>query len=83
MPEVHRPVLADEPRSVDDPGLAGLDRPQQDGVIGRVVLEVGVLNDDDVACRALEPLLNGGALAAVAGPQAQRDVGALVDPSLE
>ena len=47
--------LADEPRAEDDVGLALDDRLDELGILRRVVLEVGVLDDDDLAGGVPEP----------------------------
>ena len=54
MPEkMHAPMPGDEPRAVDDVGLAGEERLQQHVVLRRVVFQVGVLDDQELACRLL------------------------------
>src|SRR5260370_10893281 len=83
MPEVHGAVLADEPRAIDDPGSAGLNRTEQHGIVGGVVLEVGVLDDDDVARGAFEPSLNRCAFSAVARQPLEDDVAVLLRALLE
>ena len=58
---------SEEARAVDDVGTALEDRLQQQGVLARVVLEVGVLDDDDVARGFADAARDGGALALVRG----------------
>jgi len=67
-------VLAKESRAVHHLGPTGQDRPQQDRVVGRVVLEVGVLDQQDIAGRMAQALADGGALALVARQQVQVEV---------
>ena len=58
--------LADEPRAEDDVGLVLDDRLDELGILLRVVLEVGILDDDDVAGGVSEAGAQGGPLALVA-----------------
>jgi hypothetical protein len=55
----------DEARAEDHVGLALKDRLQEHRVLPRVVLEVGVLDEDDVAGGRGEPRAQRGALALV------------------
>ena len=74
MPEVEDPVgLADEPRSVDDVGLALQDGRWSAGIVLRVVFEVGVLDDDDLAGGVAEAGANRGSLAGVSLVEDDRD----------
>src|SRR5262249_49795470 len=67
VPEVeHAMRLADEPRAVDDVRVVLDDRLDELGILGRVVLEVGVLDDDDLAGGLAEPGAQRGALSLVA-----------------
>ena len=67
MPEIEDPVLlADEPRAEDDVGLILDDRLDELGILRRVVFEVGVLDDDDLAGGVAEPGAERGALSLVA-----------------
>ena len=54
-----------EPRAEDDVGDAALDRLDQRGHVGRVVLHVGVLDDGDLAVDVRDRGADRGALAAV------------------
>ena len=67
VPEVEDAALAasEEPRAVHDVGVSLLDRPEQLRVLARVVLEVRVLDDDDVAGRLLKTRRDRGALSHV------------------
>ena len=58
-------ALPDKARAEDDVRAARLDRPQQQRVLGRVVLEVGVLDDQDLAARGVHRGAHGPALAHV------------------
>ena len=49
-----------------DVGLAGLQRLEHRAVVGRVVLEVGILDDHVLGRAAAKPCAQGGALAEVA-----------------
>ena len=57
--------LAGEPAAVDDPGLAPQDRVEQPGPVVGVVLEVGVLDEHEVAAGLGQAGTDGGALALV------------------
>ena len=57
--------LADEPRAEDDVGLALDDRLDELGILRGVVLEVGVLDDDDLAGGMAEPGAERGPFALV------------------
>jgi hypothetical protein len=53
MPEIEDAVAArraEEPRTIHHVGFPFKDRLQKQGVFSRVVLEVGVLDDQHVAC---------------------------------
>ena len=66
MPEVqHAMRAALEPRSVNRVGLTGSDRQQQRRQVGRVILEVRILDDDGVAGRNRNTGTDRGALAPV------------------
>ena len=66
VPEEEHPVRPRrEAAAVDHVGVPREDRLQQGGVVGRVVLEVGVLDDQHVAGRQGEPGAQRRALAAV------------------
>ena len=60
-------ATADEPRPVDDVGPAVDQRLQDGGVLGGVVLEVGVLDDDELGASLGESSAQRGALALVIG----------------
>ena len=74
--------LADEPRAVDDVGLALDDRLDELRVLRGVVLEVGVLDDDDLAGGVAEPGAQGRPLALVLLVEDDRQVGLLGGQSL-
>ena len=60
VPEVQHPMaLADEPRAEHNVGPAFEDRLDKPRIFGGIVLEVGILHDDDIA---------GGMEAARAAP---------------
>ena len=67
VPEQVRPLRppARKPGAEDDVGDAAVDRLDQRRHVGRVVLEIGVLDDSDVAVHVRNRRPNGGALAAV------------------
>src|SRR4051812_2706513 len=67
VPEVDDAVrtAAEEAAAEDDVGMTVDDRLEQPRVVGGVVLEVGVLDEDDVAGRRREPGTQRGALPAV------------------
>ena len=76
VPEIEDAVpvgAAEEPGSVDDVGLARENGPEQDGVFLRVVLEVGVLDDDEIARRGAHAGPDGRALPHVARLQEDPD----------
>ena len=68
VPVVEHPavVAAEEPAAEDGVGLAVEDRLDDAGDLGRVVLEIGVLDDGDVAGHVPDRRLDRGALAHVA-----------------
>ena len=59
-------LAAAQARAVDDVGDALQQRPDELGHVARVVLEVGVLDDHELAADGVEPAPHGRALAAVA-----------------
>ena len=61
----HVLALAGEPAAVDDTGLAAQDRFEEARPVVGVVLEVGVLNQDEIAVRLGQPGADRGALALV------------------
>ncbi len=65
MREQKHPVPAQEPRPVDDIGAALADELDQLGKFCGRVLEIGVLNDDDVAGRFANAETQRGALALI------------------
>ena len=76
VPEVEDAVpvrAAEEAGSVHDVGLAGEDGPEEDRVFLRVVLEVGVLDDDEIAGRGAHPGPDRRALPQVARLQEDAD----------
>src|SRR5262245_14236775 len=52
-------------RAVDDIGQAVLDWLNQSTVLGRIVFEIGVLNDDDVASRSSNSSTESSSLALI------------------
>ena len=68
VPEVQHPVrpAAEEARAEHDVGVARLERLEQHAVLARVVLEVGVLDDDVLAGGGGEAAAQRRPLAAVA-----------------
>ena len=84
MPEVEDTVRpAEEPRAEARIGPAVDNRLEQLPPVSRVVLQIGVLDDDDVAGAHGERLANGGALAAIHGLQVQAIDAAFVEELLE
>ena len=81
MPEVQHPPRASsqKARSVDDVGVAARDRLEQLRVLARVVLQVGVLDDDDVPLRIAEADRDRGALPLVRRLQEHPDAVPTVD----
>ena len=70
---------AEEARAEDDVGLALEDRAQQQRVLARVVLEVGVLDDHDVAGGLAEAAGHRRALALVGGLEEDADAALAVE----
>jgi hypothetical protein len=66
-------VPAEEPRAVDDVGASLTDELDQHRKFFRGVLEIGVLNDDEIAPHRLEAAAQRGALAHVARLKEQRE----------
>ena len=62
-------LLADEARAEDHVGPAVEDRLQERGVVGRVVFQVGILNQHHGAGRLGEARAKRGALALVHSPE--------------
>src|SRR5690242_21188664 len=58
--------------AIDDIGPSALERLQQCGIIGRIVLQVGILDDDVLAHGVPNAGANGGTLAAI--PIVENDV---------
>ena len=67
VPEEQDPpvVAAGEPGAVDDVRVSGQDRPEEPGIVGRVVFQVGVLDDAQVPRRQLNGGPDGRALPLV------------------
>jgi hypothetical protein len=79
MPEQVRALRlpSAQPRAIDHVGVPfeqGRHQPRQ---IDRVVFEIGVLDDDDIACRFPDPAAHGAALARVVRLHDEPDVGEL------
>ena len=82
VPEIQHPMAArraEKARAVDDVGVAVEDRLQQQRVLARVVLEVRVLDDDDVAGRFAKPARHRRALAAILRLKEHADAVAAVE----
>src|SRR5438477_11272675 len=58
---------AERAGSVDDVGFALDQRHEQGGIVGGIVFEVGVLNDDEVSRRLLNAATKRGAFAHIPG----------------
>src|SRR5579885_3860434 len=68
MPEIQYAVrLANEAGTVDDIGAVFQNRLQQPRIFARIVLQVGVLHDNNIAGRLLETTPQGGAFALITG----------------
>ena len=69
MPEVEHSALArdHEARAIDGIGFALQQRRQEAPVFARIVFQVGVLNDGELAGGMLDGCTDGGALAPIAG----------------
>jgi hypothetical protein len=65
--EQNAPRRAGEARAVDDVGLAIEDGLQELRVFRRVVLQIRVLDEDDLARRRLDSVADRGSLAAIGG----------------
>ncbi len=74
-------MLAEEARAVDRARAALQDRAQQARVVARVVFEVGVLDQQDVAAGGRQAGADGGALAAVARVADHEGVGPVALPA--
>ena len=77
VPEIEDAVGrgAEEAGSVDDVGFAFEQRMEECGIVGGIVFEVGVLDDDEVSGGLLDAAAEGGALAHVLGLEQDADLG--------
>src|SRR5207253_5200070 len=84
MPEVKHAMRSAEKATAEDSIRAAIEnRPQQFGQLGRIVLEVGILNDNDVAGCLLNSSAHGCALALIVRLQNQAVDDAMVREFLQ
>src|SRR5689334_18853475 len=74
MPEVHSLVGAKEARAIDHLAFALKDRLDQSGIIRGIILEIGVLDQHDIALDLLQASPASSALASISFMAEQADL---------
>jgi len=76
VPEIEDSVRAgtEEAGPVDDVGFAFDERAEQKGIVGRIVFEVGILDEDEVSCGFLYATAESGSFALVVGLEKDADL---------
>ena len=75
MLETARLFAVEIPRAEDSVGVAFQKGLEEARILGRVVFEVGILNDGEVAVGELDGGTDGGAFAAIPGMAIEADLG--------